>query len=354
MVGKQLDGLFMLALDERDHQCVDLRLRFGRAGERGVAAEVLVRDRLECDHVEILAHAVTCDHRAGELGRLLNVVRRTGRDGTEADLLGSAAAGERRDLVLHFLARHQVMVALLDLHRVAQRARGAGDNGDLLHRGGVALQRRDERVAGLVVGDDPFFVVGKDGVLLLIACDDDLNALLQIGLGGEPAARAHGAQRGLVDDVRKLRAGSAGGHAGDLVEVDVLRDLDLLRVDLQNFLAALEVGKLDRHAAVEAARARERGVEGFGAVGGGEDDDAVVALKAVHFGQKLVERLLTLVVAAVLAAAALLADGVDLVDENDTGGLFLGLLEQVAHLARAHADEHLDKFRAGDGEKRHV
>ena len=85
--------------------------------------------------------------------------------------------------------RHQVMVALLDLHRVAQRARGAGDNGDLLHRGGVALQRGNERVADLVVGDDPFFVVGEDGVLLLIARDDDLNALLQIGLGGEPAAR---------------------------------------------------------------------------------------------------------------------------------------------------------------------
>ena len=338
------DGLGVLFFHERDDLMVDLRLRFGRAGEGGVAAEVLVRDGLERDHVEIRAHAVARDHRAGELGRLLDVVGSARGDRAEADLLGGAAAGERRDLVLHFLACHQVMVALLDLHRVAQRARGAGDNGDLLHRGGVALQRRNERMTGLVVGDDPFFVVGEDGVLLLIACDDDLNALLQIGLGGEPAARAHGAQRGFVDDVRKLRAGSAGGHAGDLVEIDVLRDLDLPRVDLQNFLAALEVGKLDRHAAVKAARARERGIEGFGTVGGGEDDDAVVALKAVHFGQKLVERLLALVVAAVLAAAALLADGVDLVDEDDAGRLFLGLLEEVAHLARAHADEHLHEL----------
>ena len=102
--------------------------------------------------------------------------------GAEADLLGGAAAGERRDLVLHLLARHQVVVALLDLHGVAQRARGARDDGDLLHGGGVTLQRRNERVADLVVGDDPLFVVGEDGVLLLIARDDDLDALLKIGL----------------------------------------------------------------------------------------------------------------------------------------------------------------------------
>ena len=32
----------------------------------------------------------------------------------------------------------------------------------------------------------------------------------------------------------------------------------------------------------------------------------------------------------------------------------LGLVEQVAHAAGAHADEHLDELRAGDGEERHA
>ena len=48
--------------------------------------------------------------------------------------------------------------------------------------GGVRLLRRDQRVADLVVGDDPLFLVGQDGVLLLIARDDDLNALLEVRL----------------------------------------------------------------------------------------------------------------------------------------------------------------------------
>src|ERR687898_159897 len=41
--------------------------------------------------------------------------------------------------------------------------------------------------------------------------------------------------------------------------------------------------------------------------------------------------------------AALAADRVDLVDEDDAGGVLLGLLEQVAHTRGADADEHLDE-----------
>ena len=245
------------------------------------------------------------------------------------------------------------MVAFLDLHRVAERAGCARDDGDLLHGGGVRLQCGDERVADLVVGDRPLFLVGEDGIFLLITRDDDLDALLKVGLRGKAPAVAHGAQRGLVDDVCKLCARGAGGHARDLAEVHVLGDLDLAGVHLEDLLAALEVGQLHGHAPVKAAGPRERGVERFGAVRGGEDDDAVVALEAVHLGQQLVERLLALIIAAELPVA-LFADGVDLVDEHDAGGFLLGLPEQVAHLARAHADEHLHEFRAGDGEKRHV
>lgn len=50
--------------------------------------------------------------------------------------------------------------------------------------------------------------------------------------------------------------------------------------------------------AVKPAGAQQRRVEDVGAVGGREDDDASIALKAVHLGQQLVDRLLALVIAA--------------------------------------------------------
>ena len=77
-------------------------------------------------------------------------------------------------------------------------------------------------------------------------------------------------------------------------------------------------------------------------------------LEAVHLDQQLVERLLALVVAAAEAGTTMPADGVDLVDEDDAGGVLLALLEQVAHPGGADADEHLDEVRAGDREERDV
>ena len=77
-------------------------------------------------------------------------------------------------------------------------------------------------------------------------------------------------------------------------------------------------------------------------------------LEAVHLDQELVERLLPLVVAAAEPGAAMPADRVDLVDEDDAGRVLLALLEHVAHARRADAHEHLDEVGAGDGEERHV
>ncbi len=47
-------------------------------------------------------------------------------------------------------------------------------------------------------------------------------------------------------------------------------------------------------------------------------------------------------------------DCVDLVDEDDAGRVLLGLLEHVAHAARADADEHFDEVGAGNGEEGHI
>ena len=69
---------------------------------------------------------------------------------------------------------------------------------------------------------------------------------------------------------------------------------------------------------------------------------------------KRIERLFAFVVAAADAMAAMTADRVDFVDENNAGRGFLALLEHVAHAAGADADKHLDEIRTADGEERHI
>ena len=160
--------------------------------------------------------------------------------------------------------------------------------------------------------------------------------------------------RRLVDEVGEVRAGEARRLPGDAFDVDALVERLALGVDLQDLGPAAHVRPVEDDLAVEAARAQQRRVEDVRPVGGGDDDDVRVGVEAVHLDQDLVQRLLALVVAAAEAGAALAADRVDLVDEDDARRVALGLVEQVADAAGADADEHLDELRAGDAEERHA
>ena len=125
-------------------------------------------------------------------------------------------------------------------------------------------------------------------------------------------------------------------------------------MDLEDLLAAGDVGPVDDDLAVEPAGPDQGGVERLGAVGRGDQDDAAVGVEPVHLDEELVERLVALVVAARSARAPGLAQGVELVDEDQAGGLGLGLGEQAADPRGADADEHLDEVGAREREERHA
>ena len=138
------------------------------------------------------------------------------------------------------------------------------------------------------------------------------------------------------------------------LEIDVRGQRHLADVHLEDALAADDVRVRHHDLPVEAAGPQQRRIEHVRAVGRGDQDDAFVRLEAVHLDEQLVQRLLALVVAAAEAGAAMTADRVDFVDEDDARRVLLRLLEHVAHAARADADEHLDEVGAGDREERHV
>ena len=165
---------------------------------------------------------------------------------------------------------------------------------------------------------------------------------------------ARGQQGRLVDQILQVGAREAGRATRDHIEIDVGPERHLLGVNLQDAQSALDIGPRNHDAPVEASRPQQRRVEHVGPVGGGDENDAVVGLEAVHLDQQLVEGLLALVVAAAQARPAVSSHGIDLVDEHDAGRVLLALLEQVAHAAGAHAHEHLDEVRAGNREERHA
>ena len=125
-------------------------------------------------------------------------------------------------------------------------------------------------------------------------------------------------------------------------------------MDFQDLLAAHDVRVRHHDLTVEAARAQQRGIEHVRPVRRRNEDDALVRLETVHFDKELVQRLLAFVIAAAKTGAAMTADRIDFVDEDDAGRVLLCLLEHVAHAGGADADEHLDEVGAGNREEGHV
>ena len=204
------------------------------------------------------------------------------------------------------------------------------------------------------IGGQLLLGLGHGGRAALGAHHHLVLGVLELLHGDEALVAARRHQGRLVDEVHQVGAGEARRAARQHLEVDIRRQRHVADMDLQDLLAAGDVGVRHHDLAVEAAGPQQRRVEHVGPVGGGDQDDAFVGLEAVHLDQQLVQRLLALVVAAAQAGAAMAADRVDLVDEDDAGRVLLGLVEHVAHAAGADADEHLDEVRAGDGEERHV
>ena len=124
---------------------------------------------------------------------------------------------------------------------------------------------------------------------------------------------------------------------------------------LEDGHALLEVGHVHVDLPVEPARAHQGAVQHVGTVGGPDQDHPGVGAEAVHLGQQLVQGVLPLVVGThAHAAATRPSDRIDLIDEDDAGGLLLRLLEQVAHTAGTHAHEHLHEVRAAQREEGHL
>ena len=166
--------------------------------------------------------------------------------------------------------------------------------------------------------------------------------------------RRAASKRRFVNHVGEFRAGITGRAARDHREIDALRQFHFLGVHPQNFFATFYVRQIDRDLAIETSRTQQRRIENIGPVRRGDNDDAFLRVETVHLDEQRIQRLFALVVTAADTVAAMAADRVDFVDENDAGRGFLALLEHVAHAAGADADEHLDEIRAADGEERNV
>jgi len=317
------------------------------------AEEHLAGGLAQLERPDPLAHPVLGDHLARQARGLLDVVRGAGGRVVEDEFLGHAPAHGIGELVEQFVARGGVLVLGGHHHRVAEGP-AAREDRHLGHGVRVPQRRRHERVPALVVRGDLLLLLVHHPRALLRTRDDAVDRLVQGAVVDQLRTGARGEQRRLVEAVGKVRTGEARGTAGEDVQVHPGCHRLALRVDLEDREAAVEVGRLHRHLAIEPPGPQQRGVEDVRPVGGRDEDDVGVGVEPVHLHEQLVEGLLALVVAAAQAGATMPTDGVDLVHEDDARRVLLGLLEQVAHARGADPDEHLDEVGTRDAEEGHA
>ncbi len=157
--------------------------------------------------------------------------------------------------------------------------------------------------------------------------------------GGGPAAG--GGDRGLVGHVRHLRRRESRAGSGDGAQVHGRCEYEIAGVHAQYGLASAQVRLGHEHLAIQSPRTHQCRVEHVRAVGGRHNNDAVVGPQySVEFGQHLVQHAVVLVLCTERTLSALLADGVQFVDEQDAGRTLATLTEGRPNPSRTHARKH--------------
>ena len=313
-----------------------------------------VRGR-KSDGSNLLTHAPLLHHALSDVGYFLDVVGSAGGDTilTENYLLGEAASKGYNKLSLEVLpAVHARLKTRLLGSKESKSASsvGAGDDSDLLDLIVIGYEGTDDAVAGLVVCDEIVLLGGESGraSLLLKTDHDAVDGAIDLFPANGRLLKAGSGDGSLVHEILELGTGEAWGTAGNGLEVNVWLEGLATGVDAKDALATFEVGEINGDLAIEATGTEKGLVQYVNAVGGSDSDDTGVSVEAVHFYENLVNSLLALVVSARKAGATLTTDSVDLIDEDDAGGILLGLAKNVTHAGCANADEHFDELRSGD------
>ena len=202
---------------------------------------------------------------------------------------------------------------------------------------------RNHRVSRFMVSGDLFVFIRNDPRRLLHAHDDLVEGVLNILHGYLLITASCCDNSTLIKDIFEFCRGKTGGVTCYCLQIYVIRKGFVAGMNLKNKLSCTHVGKVYCDLLIKTTGAEECTVQNVRAVCCSHDYYAFVFFKTVHLHQELVQRLLSFVMSAAEACAALSAHGIDFVYEYDTGSIFLCLFEGITDSGCTYTDVKFNK-----------
>ena len=147
--------------------------------------------------------------------------------------------------------------------------------------------------------------------------------LFELQHGDHSAALASREEGSLVHQVGQIGTGETRVPRAISAGLTSSASGTFAHVHFQDLLTTANIRQADHDLAVETTWTQQSRIQYVGTVGGGDDDDAFIAFKTIHFNQHLVQGLLTFVVTTTQTGATLATDRIDLINEDDAGEDFL-------------------------------
>ena len=127
-----------------------------------------------------------------------------------------------------------------------------------------------------VIGDALFFIFVDETRRFLQTGDHTFDPFLELVHRNTFFVIPGGQQSRFVNQIRQVGSDKSGREFCDSFEIDGVVHFNLRRMDFQNRQTTFEVGAIDEYVAIETTGAHQRRVECFGAVGGSDDDHALI------------------------------------------------------------------------------
>ena len=113
----------------------------------------------------------------------------------------------------------------------------------------------------------------------------------------------------------------------------------------------LTVGVLEENLAVNTTRSDKSGIQCFNLVSGHDDLDITTVVETIELVQKLKHGTLNFTLATRCGLVTLGTDSINLINEDDTGGVLGSDLEELSHESRTIAQVFLDQLATNDTEE---